>query len=574
VASRHEITFARTGVAFDCCNGLLDGARLGMRLTTSRGAANARAHPRSACKVEVARAACAVAVDQTTVLGRVAEVAVAAFAVARTRDELRHAVGSGLRTTAPRVGLADLTVALAWAAHETRRAEATRSAVRVDAAIAAGCAGVRPRSRTRRSTRARCVGRGNGCLWRSGDRCEWTESPISANDALRLAALKGVSSARESMARTVFNMEVRSARVGPNAHNSRDTSVILGDAVRLSPMAKTIGQSLPTLAVAAAAIFVSACQQTGNEAAGSQGPTLSRLEAPQHPDAEPWAFPNSDMAAAPGPCAAFTIQSLAAQIRSRFPAVQSIDTFRMLGPDGPAMDVGPGTLAGEPPPPAVMTDSYFSGLLDAQSVGIVFYQGVTCRGQSCEDQTYWYFETASDCAPRWVGQYHQVLRGTCLDASGSALWNLPATLDPRQLCNADWSPRPIGGVRAATLLGIGMDTCGGTAMNLAPTELAISQSADLQSATVTVSGTGIPALDGRPFVGDVKRERVEIHVTDDLPGPCAATRQFSVTVDFEGSRNFPVAGAFAGIDVMDTVSAGCTRTDATCVASMFLLPRN
>ncbi len=108
-------------------------------------------------------------------------------------------------------------------------------------------------------------------------------------------------------------------------------------------------------------------------------------------------------------------------------------------------------------------------------------------------------------------------------------------------------------------------------MNLGATEIDIVQSPDLTSASAVIHGTGIPALDEQTFMGPVKRQRLEIVASVDLPGVCVATRKFKITVDFEGPHNFPVPGAFAGIDVVDTLSAGCARTDATCAASLFIL---
>jgi hypothetical protein len=270
-----------------------------------------------------------------------------------------------------------------------------------------------------------------------------------------------------------------------------------------------------------------------------------------------------------------TIGGLADQIRRAFPDVQGIDTFRTSGPLAAPLDAGPGTAVGAPLAPALMTDSYFTALADDHLLGVIFYLGQTCRGQNCEDQRYWYFETDDTCAPRWVGDYHQTQRDTCYDASGDALWDIPAALDPRQRCDADWSPRPIAGQRTATSLGIGADTCGGTAgppqMGV---QLQLSQSPDLGSATAVLRDTGIPALDGRAFTGTVKRKRLEIQTTEDLPGACPASRSFKITVDFEGSNNFPIPGAFAGIDIVDTRASGCTRADATCATFLFLLTPN
>jgi hypothetical protein len=118
------------------------------------------------------------------------------------------------------------------------------------------------------------------------------------------------------------------------------------------------------------------------------------------------------------------------------------------------------------------------------------------------------------------------------------------------------------------------ESCGGTTMNGAQAELDISQSTDLSSATLVIRGSGIPVLDGRAFSGSVKRQRVEVTAVDDLPGACPATRSFKLTVDFEGNMNFPIPNSFAGIDVRDTVSAGCSRPDATCSTSLFLLGTN
>src|SRR5216683_2753484 len=157
-----------------------------------------------------------------------------------------------------------------------------------------------------------------------------------------------------------------------------------------------------------AAVWTSATAGGCGRPRGDTLPTnLSSLETPSHPTAEPWTFADSSLAVGKGPCAATTIDALAADIRSGSPDVQSIVTFRPLGPLAPALDAGPGTMAGQPPPLATMRDSSFSALLDDHSIGLVFYQGSSCLGQNCAVQHYWYFETGSNCAPNWVGQYHQ-----------------------------------------------------------------------------------------------------------------------------------------------------------------------
>lgn len=321
-----------------------------------------------------------------------------------------------------------------------------------------------------------------------------------------------------------------------------------------------------------AALWAGAALGGCGQASGAAPSTdLLRLQTPIHPTAEPWRFADSPLATGQGPCAVKTIDAIAAEIRSGFAGVQSIVTFRPLGPLAPALDAGPATMAGQPPPPATMRDSSFSALLDDRSIGMVFYQGSTCLGQNCAVQDYWYFETGSSCSPTWVGQYHQSRPDACYNTSGTSLWNAPSALDPRALCNADWSARPLPAKTQGSVLGTGMSTCGGTTTNFAASEVDIVQSPDLSSASLVIHGTGIPALDGQTFMGPVKRQRLEIAESVDLPGTCAATRRFKITVDFEGTSNFPVPGAFAGIDVVDTLSAGCVRTDATCAAFIFIL---
>lgn len=334
----------------------------------------------------------------------------------------------------------------------------------------------------------------------------------------------------------------------------------------------TTSESRFIVSLALAALWAGAALSGCGQASGAAPSTgLSQVQTPLHPTAEPWTFADSPLTTGQGPCAVKTVDAIAAEIRAGFADVQSIVMFRPLGPLAPALDAGPATMAGQPPPPATMRDSSFSALLDDRSIGMVFYQGSTCLGQNCAVQDYWYFETANNCSPTWVGQYHQSRLDTCYDTSGTSLWNAPSGLDPRALCNADWSARPLPARTLGSVLGAGMSTCGGATMNFAKAEVDIVQSPDLNSASVVIHGTGIPALDGQTFMGLVKRQRLEIATTVDLPGACAATRKFKITVDFEGTSNFPVPGAFAGIDVVDTLSAGCVRTDATCAAYLFIL---
>jgi hypothetical protein len=312
-------------------------------------------------------------------------------------------------------------------------------------------------------------------------------------------------------------------------------------------------------------------------AAAPVEPDIRQLVSPVHSDQAPWQLLDSAEATGTGACAAVRLASVIDLIQERFEEVRSIESFRPSGPRGVTMMAGPPVRLGEPPPPATGTAAYVLGYRDERSFGVTFFQGNRCLGEQCQQRQYWYFETDEGCRPRWVGHHRVEERaggrsGTCLDVSGTSLWNFPGHIDPRQRCDVDWSPQDISGTRRAFSV-TGGPTCGKSAA-FVPVEITISQQSDRALATVTVQGTGVPFLDGRPFTGQVERQRFSASHAETPQGPCPIRRELKFDLDFEGPSNNGLPGGFGLVDISERALAPCASPPPDCSASLHLIHAN
>lgn len=289
------------------------------------------------------------------------------------------------------------------------------------------------------------------------------------------------------------------------------------------------------------------------------------MSEPTHPDSVTWAFVGSPDIEGTGACGGVTARSVLQTIWTAFPDLADIDTVQPIDPTGiPVFNAGPAQPANEP---AFLggTDEHILVLMDGGTFAFVFVRGSRCSGQSCLDSQRWYFETDDDCSPRWVGYYQEIQRDGCVDVSGDPLWGLPGARSLRSICGADLSPRDISGEYPVTLLMAFTATlCDGSPVDgVVPATLAITQTADLATASAEVRDSGIPLIDDVSLSGNVEYTSFEATVETPREGSCSITRQYAF--QFEGEANDAFGGLFFAIlDVTESLGTDCSPTDVVC----------
>jgi hypothetical protein len=307
-------------------------------------------------------------------------------------------------------------------------------------------------------------------------------------------------------------------------------------------------------------------------------PDIRAMITPNHGDLTPWALLDSAEVAGPGACAGTKLSTVLNLIRGRFSEVSAIGEFRGAGPRGAvAINAGPAVRQGETPPPATGTAGFVVGFVDAQSFGIDFFAGQACRGEQCEVQEHWYFETDTQCRPRWVGHVKTTERkggvhGTCFEVEGIARWQGPGAADTRGRCDTDWSAQNISGTHPALSLNPA-GSCGGHTESFIPVEVTIAQGMDLAKGTLLVNGTGIEFLDGKPLSGTIERKAFNGTLVENTTGACPVRRSIKFSFDFEGSNAFGLPGGFGILDVSEETTGGCTPPVDACSASLHFIKR-
>lgn len=311
-------------------------------------------------------------------------------------------------------------------------------------------------------------------------------------------------------------------------------------------------------------------------AAGLAEPDLTQMMPPSHGEATSWSFPAGEHVAGTGPCVGVTLSSVLEQIRSGFAQVRGIRRFRSLGPSGVTMNAGAPVPLTEPSPVPMDRSAFVLGLMDVRSFGAVFFQGERCRGDRCEDRQYWYFETDEQCRPLWVG-YHRATDkaggryGICVDAIGGPLWHFPGNPTPRQRCDADWSAQDISGTRRAFSIDP-HGSCSTIQASIVPIELTVTQGADRAFGAVTLTGSGIPFIDGRTFHGSVERQAFSNSTNETTTGACPVRRDIKIRLDFEeGPSLNAVPGGFGLVDILEQSLGACAQGAGPCAASLHLI---
>jgi hypothetical protein len=272
-------------------------------------------------------------------------------------------------------------------------------------------------------------------------------------------------------------------------------------------------------------------------AAGSAGGGNSDAAADDLTDAEgtgtcltipPWPTPDpfitSGAATASGACSGSTLQQVIDAVHSTHPELA--DITQIYAPD------------------SFLTDgSYIYALASPGGFRLVFVRGGGDCPSGCMTHEYWYFQTDASCLPVQVGHYLPDYLtsdgGGCL-LPGTPMWGVPPPPDPLYVCGADPSPQDISGSYQLCVNGISYpcDTKGAsTGLPFHSVTMTVAQNpGDLTKGTVTVSGLGLPRIDGVPLDATFARKRFSVALQySNLPAQCPDQYSVSIDVDFEGT---------------------------------------
>lgn len=174
---------------------------------------------------------------------------------------------------------------------------------------------------------------------------------------------------------------------------------------------------------------------------------------------------------------------------------------------------------------------------------LVFRRGAGDCPAGCTENWYFYFRTDEGCEPQVFGSYVPSWDSSgCVAVEGFPLWDHPPPPDPRDVCGAEARARGVGGDYAEPACGqrLPCSTKGGADAPVEALDLtlrfAIAQDPDDPArATLTLSNTGHPALDGRPLDATVERRRVHVvEQIDNLPAVCLEQHELEVLIDLDG----------------------------------------
>lgn len=308
----------------------------------------------------------------------------------------------------------------------------------------------------------------------------------------------------------------------------------------------------------------------------SSATNLGQMVAPTHANASAWPYrPDSPSVRGAGSCAAVRLEDVVASIRAQSPVLSDIATFKSSGPMGPTLDAGsadPAVQAGMSPAPDG-TASFYTAFRDDDSYGVIFFRGGQCRGEACSDNEYWYFETGAGCSPKWVGYFRRSVRpggrsGICSVVEGAPLWSWPTAPAARSRCDADWSAQNISGTRKAFALDP-IGTC--TSHSPIPIQLTIAQEPDLSKASVSLTGTEIPFIDGVSFGGAVERQSFTAELDLNPSGPCSEQHHVKISLDFESPSLNGLPGGFGLMEISAGSCASGSPESAGCQASLHFI---
>jgi hypothetical protein len=156
---------------------------------------------------------------------------------------------------------------------------------------------------------------------------------------------------------------------------------------------------------------------------------------------------------------------------------------------------------------------------------LAFSRGSGDCPAGCTIREYWYFETGPGCLPREVGRYYVNREGLCTRVDGLALWQAPPPEDPGTTCGLADEPGSILGGHVLMVRGE-QATCDARGVESRKPFLgrlnATVVRTDRWRGTVTLTGSGVPRLDGRAMAAVFfRRAVVAKRSTSSTPGLCS-----------------------------------------------------
>jgi hypothetical protein len=265
---------------------------------------------------------------------------------------------------------------------------------------------------------------------------------------------------------------------------------------------------------------------TGVTDAAADGPAAvvgdggACMTIPPWPTPDP--FVTSGAATAGGSCGGETLQQVIDAVHAAHPELA--DIVRIYAPTG------------------MFDGSFIYALATSGGFRLVFVRGGGDCPAGCTTHEYWYFQTDASCTPLEVGHYHPddpTTDGGC-PMNGTPMWAVPPPPDPLSVCGADNSARDISGSYTLCVDGVSFPCEAKGAATGIPFHsvlLTVAQSpGDLTKGTVTLSGTGLPRIDGVPLAATFTRKRFSVTFeSSNLPAQCPDQYSISLDVDFEGT---------------------------------------
>lgn len=233
-------------------------------------------------------------------------------------------------------------------------------------------------------------------------------------------------------------------------------------------------------------------------------------------DAEVWPLAGTRVvdfeAPGRGPCAKQTVNHLLASIWARRPELRNAPPLSSRHDDGFVHVT------------AFTSDAGWKLILE---------RGTGDCPSGCVDRQRWYYATDASCAPHEVGHGRFYW---CFNTTRVPAWGIPPGLDPAHVCGADDLPRDISGSYPVAATGV-RSACPPQAQadaRMSLTMVVRQDPADLGRGSVTIAGTGEPALDGRPLPARFFRRGFVADETNvELPAPCAGRRSVVIEYDFD-----------------------------------------
>lgn len=214
-----------------------------------------------------------------------------------------------------------------------------------------------------------------------------------------------------------------------------------------------------------------------------------------------------------GACAGITVEESVAAVHAAHPELADIAT--LYDPRGGISD---GTYV-------------YAFRRPDGTLALAFKRGSGDCQSGCIRNEVWYFEADATCTLQQVGHTDTGL--ACIPADEQPRWGIPGPVDPARLCGFDPAPRTLPS--QVTLAACGsLESCHATPTATGSVRLTIVQATgDLAHATVTLTDTGLPELEGKSFPAAVTASRLHAEArTSNLPASCEQSDELRLEYDF------------------------------------------